>query len=68
MIGNSASGRDISRDMVGVAKEVHVACRTIADEKVGKHPGYDNMWLHSMVTIVHHHDQDLDGYQDELKC
>lgn len=52
MIGSSASGSDISRDLVGVAKEVHVASRTIADEKIGKDPGYDNMWLHFMVTIA----------------
>ncbi|GMN40782.1 hypothetical protein TIFTF001_010003 [Ficus carica] len=53
LIGSSASGGDISRDLVGVAKEVHVASRTIADEKIGKDPGYDNMWLHSMIKSVH---------------
>lgn len=49
LIGSSASAVDISRDIAGVAKEVHVASRSVADETYMKQPGYDNMWHHSMV-------------------
>lgn len=51
LIGSSASAVDICRDIAGVAKEVHVASRSVADETYEKQPGYDNMWLHSMVKI-----------------
>ncbi|KAK4557925.1 hypothetical protein RGQ29_007602 [Quercus rubra] len=49
LIGNSASAFDISRDLVGVAKEVHIAARTVKCETFGKQPAYDNLWLHPMV-------------------
>jgi cation diffusion facilitator CzcD-associated flavoprotein CzcO len=49
LIGSSASSDDISREIAGVAKEVHVASRSVADETYQEQPGYDNMWLHSMV-------------------
>lgn len=49
LIGSSASAVDISRDIAGVAKEVHIAARTIVDGTFGKQAGYDNMWLHPMV-------------------
>lgn len=49
MIGSSSSAFDISRDIAGVAKEVHIASRSLADETINKKPGYDNMCLHSMV-------------------
>lgn len=49
MIGSAASAVDISRDIAGVAKEVHVASRSVGDGSIGKQPGYDNLWLHSMV-------------------
>uniref|UniRef100_A0A7N2REF7 Flavin-containing monooxygenase n=1 Tax=Quercus lobata TaxID=97700 RepID=A0A7N2REF7_QUELO len=52
LIGNSASAKDISRDIVGVAKEVHIAARSVEDEEYGKQPGYDNMWLHPMIESV----------------
>jgi hypothetical protein len=35
-----------------VAKEVHIAARSIEEDKLGKLPGHDNMWLHSMVKLV----------------
>lgn len=53
LIGSSASAVDISRDIAGVAKEVHVAARSVADETTsGKQSGYDNMWLHPMVIVL----------------
>ncbi|KAK9984619.1 hypothetical protein SO802_034144 [Lithocarpus litseifolius] len=52
LIGSSASAVDISRDIAGVAKEVHVAARSVADETSGEQSGYDNMWLHSMIESV----------------
>lgn len=54
MIGSSASAVDISRDIAVVAKEVHVAARTVGNGSFGKQPGYDNMWLHPMVNILTH--------------
>ncbi|PRQ18134.1 putative transcription factor/ chromatin remodeling BED-type(Zn) family [Rosa chinensis] len=69
LIGSSASAIDISRDIAGVVKEVHIASRSsIASEtseyKLGFHTmwlncelrinsGYDNMRLHSMIKSVH---------------
>lgn len=53
LIGGSASAVDISRDIASVAKEVHVASRSVANEKYEQQPGYDNMWLHSMVNHPH---------------
>ncbi|XP_061988846.1 flavin-containing monooxygenase FMO GS-OX-like 4 [Rosa rugosa] len=53
LIGSSASAIDISRDIAGVAKEVHIASRSVATETMEKKPGYDNMWLHSMIKSVH---------------
>ncbi|KAI4315283.1 hypothetical protein L6164_028112 [Bauhinia variegata] len=49
LIGNAASAVDISRDIATVAKEVHIAARSVEDNKLGKLPGHDNMWLHSMI-------------------
>lgn len=49
LIGGSASAVDICRDIAGVAKEVYVASRSVADETCKKQPGYDNMWIHPMV-------------------
>lgn len=50
MIGTSASGQDISRDIARVAKEVHIAARSVTNGIPTKLFGYDNMWLHSMVN------------------
>ncbi|KAK4557932.1 hypothetical protein RGQ29_007605 [Quercus rubra] len=47
LIGSSASAVDISRDIAGVAKEVHVAARSVADETSEEQSGYDNMWASS---------------------
>ncbi|XP_020539717.1 flavin-containing monooxygenase FMO GS-OX-like 4 isoform X2 [Jatropha curcas] len=53
LIGNAASAMDISRDIAVVAKEVHVASRSVVDETHEEQPGYDNMWRHSMIQSVH---------------
>ncbi|KAK6935205.1 hypothetical protein RJ641_035360 [Dillenia turbinata] len=52
LIGSSASVVDISGDIAGVAKEVHVASRSVADQTLGKLPGYENIWPHSMVKAL----------------
>ncbi|KAK9927508.1 hypothetical protein M0R45_024689 [Rubus argutus] len=53
LIGSAFSAIDISRDIARVAKEVHIASRSVADETNEKHPGYDNLWFHSMIKSVH---------------
>ncbi|XP_051194798.1 flavin-containing monooxygenase FMO GS-OX-like 4 isoform X2 [Lolium perenne] len=50
VIGCSVSGMDISRDIAGVAKEVHVASRSAPAATCERLPGHHtNIWLHSMV-------------------
>ncbi|CAA0309968.1 putative flavin monooxygenase, FAD/NAD(P)-binding domain superfamily [Arabidopsis thaliana] len=53
LIGNSASADDISRDIARVAKEVHVACRSNEADTYIERPGYNNLWMHSMIECVH---------------
>lgn len=53
LIGSSASAVDISRDVATVAKEVHIAARSVEEDKLGQMPGHENMWLHSMIDSVH---------------
>jgi hypothetical protein len=50
VIGASASAFDISRDIASVAKEVHIADRSASASTCEQLPGYENMWLHSMVN------------------
>ncbi|XP_030947988.1 flavin-containing monooxygenase FMO GS-OX-like 4 isoform X1 [Quercus lobata] len=52
LIGNSVSAFDISWEVAGVAKEIHIAARTVIDGTFGKQPAYDNMWLHPMIKDV----------------
>lgn len=54
LIGSAASAVDISREIATVAKEVHIAARSVEDDKLGKVPGHDNLWLHSMVKLIIH--------------
>lgn len=49
LIGSAASASDISRDIAKVAKEVHIASRSVQIEELGKLSGRENIWLHSMV-------------------
>ncbi|XP_026659694.2 flavin-containing monooxygenase FMO GS-OX-like 3 [Phoenix dactylifera] len=49
IIGSSTSAHDISRDISGSAKEVHIASRSALVGTPNKLPGYGNVWLHSMV-------------------
>ncbi|XVE65040.1 hypothetical protein DITRI_Ditri07aG0150100 [Diplodiscus trichospermus] len=53
LIGCSASGTEICRDIASVAKEVHVASSSFADKTYINQPGYDNLWLHSMIDSAH---------------
>ncbi|KNA15833.1 hypothetical protein SOVF_094660 [Spinacia oleracea] len=56
LIGLSVSALDISRDIAVSAKEVHITTRSEAAGKLGKfgkHPIYDNLWLHSMIEKAH---------------
>ncbi|OAY78671.1 Flavin-containing monooxygenase FMO GS-OX-like 4, partial [Ananas comosus] len=53
IIGSSASAVDISRDIARFAKEVHIASRSAATGTPMKQPGYDTMWLHSMIKSTH---------------
>ncbi|KAG2242914.1 hypothetical protein Bca52824_095242 [Brassica carinata] len=52
VIGNFASGSDISRDLTGVAKEVHIAARSKPSETYEKLPGANNLWLHPMIETA----------------
>ncbi|XP_065857957.1 flavin-containing monooxygenase FMO GS-OX-like 4 isoform X2 [Euphorbia lathyris] len=53
LIGSAASATDISMEIAGVAKEVHIASRSVAAETYEERPGYDNMWLNSMIESLH---------------
>ncbi|KAL3497458.1 hypothetical protein ACH5RR_040190 [Cinchona calisaya] len=53
LIGNAASANDISREIAKVAKEVHIASRSVQNDTLGKLAGYDNIWLHSVIESVH---------------
>ncbi|KMT16342.1 hypothetical protein BVRB_3g054890 [Beta vulgaris subsp. vulgaris] len=53
IIGSSASALDICRDIAGLAKEVHIASRSETVGRYGKHPVYDNMWLHQLIERAH---------------
>jgi cation diffusion facilitator CzcD-associated flavoprotein CzcO len=52
IIGAAASADDISRDIASTAKEVHIADRSVPVRTCVKQPGYDNLWLHSMVNSL----------------
>ncbi|KAL4602541.1 hypothetical protein ACB092_10G059500 [Castanea dentata] len=52
VIGSSESAFDISQEVATVAKEVHIAARTVLDGVFGKQLAYDNMWLHPMIDSV----------------
>nr|POE68660.1 flavin-containing monooxygenase fmo gs-ox-like 5 [Quercus suber] len=52
VIGSSESAFDISQEIATVAKEVHIAARTVLDGVFGKQLAYDNMWLHPMIEGV----------------
>ncbi|MQM09976.1 hypothetical protein Taro_042863 [Colocasia esculenta] len=50
VIGNGLSAFDISRDILRFAKEVHIASRSRGSGAPVKQPGYDNLWLHTMIS------------------
>ncbi|XP_050231241.1 flavin-containing monooxygenase FMO GS-OX-like 3 isoform X2 [Mercurialis annua] len=49
IIGGAFSAVDLSSEIAGVAKEVHVASRSVPEDTYKKQTGYDKMWLHSMI-------------------
>ncbi|KAL9231111.1 hypothetical protein vseg_006374 [Gypsophila vaccaria] len=53
LIGSAASAVDICRDIAPFAREVHVASRSEPAGHIRKQPGYDNLWLHSMIERAH---------------
>ncbi|XXG75908.1 hypothetical protein AAC387_Pa08g0375 [Persea americana] len=54
LIGSSVSAFDISGDICAFAKEVHLSSRSAPDKQpMSKQPGYDNVWLHSMIERAH---------------
>ncbi|KZV45324.1 flavin-containing monooxygenase FMO GS-OX-like 4 [Dorcoceras hygrometricum] len=52
LIGSAASASDISRDIAEVAKEVHIASRSVQIQELGNISGHENIWLHSMISYV----------------
>lgn len=53
LIGSSASAIDLSLEIGGIAKEVHIASRSVANDTYEKRAECDNIWLHSMVRVTH---------------
>ncbi|VVB06066.1 unnamed protein product [Arabis nemorensis] len=53
IIGNSSSADDISRDILGAAKEIHLASWSNAADTFIKLTGHTNLWMHSMIERVH---------------
>ncbi|CAN6460764.1 unnamed protein product [Victoria cruziana] len=53
LIGDAASGSDISRDIAPMAKEVHVSSRSASIESTKRLPGHDNIWLHPTIKSAH---------------
>ncbi|KAI4311658.1 hypothetical protein MLD38_036537 [Melastoma candidum] len=52
VIGASSSAMDISQDILGFAREVHIACRAANIDPFGKQPGCSNLWVHPMVERI----------------
>ena len=54
LIGSAASAVDISIDIAQVAKEIHIASRSVEGGMLQKLCGdhIDNMWLHPMVKSL----------------
>ncbi|CAN1333357.1 Flavin-containing monooxygenase FMO GS-OX-like 3 [Linum perenne] len=50
VIGNSFSGADLSIDVATVAKEVHIASRSVLDNHESQpQSGFSNIWIHPSV-------------------
>lgn len=52
LIGSGPSALDISIDIAQVAKEVHVASRSVEAEVLRKQFGYHHIQLHPMVKVL----------------
>lgn len=53
LIGSSSSAADISREIAEVAKEVHIASRSVNDNATGQVQGTANLWIHPMIERIH---------------
>ncbi|KAJ8767610.1 hypothetical protein K2173_018168 [Erythroxylum novogranatense] len=53
LIGLSSSAKDLSIEISEVAKEVHIAARSVSDDTCEKMPGKDNIWINSMIESAH---------------
>jgi cation diffusion facilitator CzcD-associated flavoprotein CzcO len=51
LIGSSASAVDISREIAKVAKQVCIASRSYTEDVSINVPGFNNLYLHSMVQV-----------------
>ena len=49
MIGYSSSGTDISQELIGVAKEIHIACKSAKTELLDTQSSINSVSLHPMV-------------------
>ncbi|KAH9607152.1 hypothetical protein KSS87_005077 [Heliosperma pusillum] len=53
LIGGSVSAADICQDIMVVAKEVHVACRSERGRNFMQKHGFDNVFVHPMIDSLH---------------
>ncbi|XP_020583147.1 flavin-containing monooxygenase FMO GS-OX5-like isoform X1 [Phalaenopsis equestris] len=53
IIGSSASAADISKDIAGFAKEVHIASRSASGGTPIMDPAHHNIIIHSMIVKAH---------------
>ncbi|XP_011650417.1 flavin-containing monooxygenase FMO GS-OX-like 3 [Cucumis sativus] len=53
LIGYSSSGTDISQELIGVAKEIHIACRPAKTESSDEKSIISNVSFHPMIESVH---------------
>ncbi|KAL0904300.1 hypothetical protein M5K25_026392 [Dendrobium thyrsiflorum] len=50
IIGSASSATDISKDIAGLAKEVHIASRSAPGGTPMKDPAHENIFIHSMIV------------------
>ncbi|XP_023552042.1 flavin-containing monooxygenase FMO GS-OX-like 3 [Cucurbita pepo subsp. pepo] len=53
VIGYSSSGTDISQELIGVAKEIHIACKSAKTELLDTQSSINSVSLHPMIESVH---------------
>ncbi|XP_050942447.1 flavin-containing monooxygenase FMO GS-OX-like 3 isoform X1 [Cucumis melo] len=52
LIGYASSGGDISQELIGVAKEIHIACRSAKTEPLDEESIISNVSFHPMIESV----------------